>query len=294
MSRRIGILVGFVLCAAPAIAQTPVSTNDFATKVAISDMMEIQSSRLALDRQPGTDTKPFAERMIKDHTQTSKELRALVDTGRVKVSLPSGLDPEHQKKLEELKAKSGRDFDRAYDQMQLQAHEEAVALFSNYAMNGDNPDLKVWAAQTLPHLRDHLAMAEKLPVTNATLPAPSYAQETTGLATPGQVQVLNAIPEKAITIANYYKQNVYDTSEHKIGEIVDALINPDGTVGAFIIAVGGFLGIGERDLAVPFQAVSATDRKGTWYLTMNATRDSLQAAPDFKYDKANATWTPAT
>jgi hypothetical protein len=47
----------------------------------------------------------------------------------------------------------GKEFDRAYDQMQLQAHEEAVALFSDYARNGDNTDLKTWAAQTLPHLR---------------------------------------------------------------------------------------------------------------------------------------------
>jgi hypothetical protein len=72
----------------------------------------------------------------------------------------------------------------------------------------------------------------------------------------------------------------------------DALIKPDGTVGAFIISVGGFLGIGERDVAVPFQTVNATQRNGTWYLTMNATKDSLQAAPSFKYDKANATWSP--
>ena len=71
----------------------------------------------------------------------------------------TGLDAEHQKKLDELKAKSGKEFDRA---MQLQAHEEAVALFSDYARNGDNPDVKAWAAKTLPHLREHLEMAKKL------------------------------------------------------------------------------------------------------------------------------------
>jgi len=275
------------------MAQTQVSTNDFATKAAISGMMEIQSSQLALDRKLDADVKPFAERMVKDHQQISDQLRALVDTGKVKVSLPTGLDPEHQKKLEELKARTGSDFERAYDQMQLAAHDEAVALFGDYAMNGDNPDLKAWAAQTLPHLRDHLAMARKLPETNAALAAPSHAQETTGLATPGQVQVLNAIPEKATTVANYYKQGVYDASEHKIGEIVDVLVKPDGTVGALIVSIGGFLGLGERDVAVPFQAVSATERRGTSYLTMNATKDSLQAAPTFKYDRVNATWTSA-
>src|SRR5712671_2681649 len=99
-----------------------------------------------------------------DHRPSAdlKRAEGLVEGGKVKAPLPTGLDAEHQKKLDELKAKSGKEFDRAYDQMQLQAHEEAVALFSDYARNGDNPDLKAWAAKTLPHLREHLEMAKKL------------------------------------------------------------------------------------------------------------------------------------
>jgi len=100
--------------------------------------------------------------MVHDHQQTSRELKALIDNGRVKASLPSTLDAERQKKLEDLKAKSGKDFDRAYDPMQVQAHEEAIALFEGYAANGDNPDLKSWAGMTLPYLKEHLAMAKKL------------------------------------------------------------------------------------------------------------------------------------
>jgi putative membrane protein len=162
MLKAIGIPAAFLVLAAPVFAQTRVSMEDFVTKVAVSDMMEIQSSQLALTRQPDADTKPFAEQMVKDHQQTSKELKALIDSGKVKASLPSALDAEHQKKLDELNAKFGKDFDRAYDQMQLQGHEEAVALFERYVANGDNPDLKSWAAMTLPHLKEHLAMAKKL------------------------------------------------------------------------------------------------------------------------------------
>jgi len=138
------------------------STEEFVKKVAISDMMEIQSSQLALSRQPDADTKPFAEQMVKDHEGTSRELKSLVNSGKVKGPLPTSLDADHQKKLDELKSKSGKEFDRAYDQMQLQAHEEAVALFEQYSQAGDNPDLKTWAAKTLPHLKEHLAMAKKL------------------------------------------------------------------------------------------------------------------------------------
>ena len=45
---------------------------------------------------------------------------------------------------------------------QQQTHQEAVDLFQKYAQSGDNADLKEWAAKTLPHLKEHLAMAEKL------------------------------------------------------------------------------------------------------------------------------------
>ena len=163
MSKKLALLVtACLLWATLAPAQTRVATQDFVTKVAISDMMEIQSSELALARQPDADTKPFAEKMVKDHQRTSRELKALVDSGKVKASLPSALGAEHQKKLEDLKAKSGKDFDRSYDQIQVQAHEEAVALFEAYAASGDNPDLKSWAEMTLPHLKEHLAMAKKL------------------------------------------------------------------------------------------------------------------------------------
>jgi len=157
------IAAGCLVSAVSVSAQTRApSTEEFVKKVAISDMMEIQSSQLALSRQPDADTKPFAERMVKDHEETSRELKSLVNSGKVKGPLPTSLDADHQKKFDELKSKSGKEFDRAYDQMQLQAHEEAVALFEQYSQAGDNPDLKTWAAKTLPHLKEHLAMAKKL------------------------------------------------------------------------------------------------------------------------------------
>jgi putative membrane protein len=138
------------------------SAQEFVNKVAISDMFEIQSSRLALAKQPDKDTKPFAEKMIRDHQKTSNELKSLVNSGKVKAKLPTALDSEHQKMLDELKAKSGKEFDSNYDQIQVKAHEDAVALFDAYAKGGDDPDLKRWAAKTLPHLKQHLTMAEKL------------------------------------------------------------------------------------------------------------------------------------
>jgi PRC-barrel domain len=65
-------------------------------------------------------------------------------------------------------------------------------------------------------------------------------------------------------------------------------------VAAFIVSVGGFLGVGEKDVAVPFNAVNATEKNGSWYLTMNATKDAMKQARGYTYDKSKATWVPAT
>jgi putative membrane protein len=160
MKNALILAAGCRLLASVALAQTGApSAQDFVTKVAISDMFEIQSSQLALSKRADADTKPFAEKMVQDHQKTSTELMALVD---VKATLPSALDAQHQKMLDDLKSKSGKDFDQSYDQVQLKAHRDAVALFEAYAKGGDNAELKGWAGQTLPHLKEHLSMAEKL------------------------------------------------------------------------------------------------------------------------------------
>ncbi len=71
------------------------------------------------------------------------------------------------------------------------------------------------------------------------------AQQTTGAATPVQTQTLTALPANASTVTNWYKQNVYDPNDSKIGEIADVLVDKEGRVSAFIVSVGGFLGIDE-------------------------------------------------
>jgi putative membrane protein len=140
MKRFVRLAAASLLWAASASAQTPAApptTQDFVTKVAISDMFEIQSSQVALEKQPDQDTKPFAQRMTTDHQKTSKELKDLIEQGKVRATLPAALDAEHKKMLDDLKAKNGKEFDTAYDDIQRKA-------------------------QTLPHLKEHLAMAQKL------------------------------------------------------------------------------------------------------------------------------------
>ena len=93
-----------------------------------------------------------------------------------------------------------------------------------------------------------------------------------------------ALPSEAMTVTDWYKQNVYDPNENKIGDIKDVLVDKSGKVVALIVGVGGFLGAGEKDVAVPFEAVRPTMKDKKWWLVMNTTKDSLKSAPGFKYE----------
>jgi sporulation protein YlmC with PRC-barrel domain len=135
----------------------------------------------------------------------------------------------------------------------------------------------------------------------ATVTGAAYAQQprtvppaaTTGVGTTAPAESLTAIPQNARTVANWYKQDVYDPSDNKIGEIYDVLVGQDGRIEAFIVSVGGFLGMGEKDVAVPFNAIHSVQKNGKWYMTMNATKDGLKSAHGYRFDKDKATWVPA-
>jgi sporulation protein YlmC with PRC-barrel domain len=96
------------------------------------------------------------------------------------------------------------------------------------------------------------------------------------------------------TITNYYKQDVYDKGQNSVGKIDDVLIDKSGKITALIVGVGGFLGIGEKDVALPFSAVHTEMKNDKWHLTVDETKDSLKSAAGFKYNSSTTTWSPAS
>ena len=106
--------------------------------------------------------------------------------------------------------------------------------------------------------------------------------------------LMNSVPSSSLTVTDWYKQSVYDPNNNKVGEVMDVLVASDGKIDALIIGVGGFLGAGEKDVAVSFGAVRKTKKDNGIVLTMNASKEELKAAPGFKYDKQTTTWVPET
>ena len=129
--------------------------------------------------------------------------------------------------------------------------------------------------------------------TLATTVANAQAPQSAPRQAVPAAQIHTNIPANSVTVTHWYKQNVYDPGDNKIGEIVDVLVDREGKATALIIGVGGFLGMGEKDVSVPFNSVHATTKDNNkWYLVMNSTKDALKNAKGFKYDRTNMTWMP--
>ena len=103
---------------------------------------------------------------------------------------------------------------------------------------------------------------------------------------------MTSIPSNSRTVTDWYKQNVYDQKDQKLGEIMDLLVNQSGQIEAAMVGVGGFLGAGEKDVAVSFNTIKLTKKNDKTYLTLNTTKDALNNAPGFKYDRQSTSWVP--
>jgi sporulation protein YlmC with PRC-barrel domain len=129
--------------------------------------------------------------------------------------------------------------------------------------------------------------------------APAMAAQD---AVPGQTapqrqaatEMMATVPNNALTVSTYYNEDVYDNQENKIGDVNDILLDTDGRISAVIVGVGGFLGIGEKDVAVPFKALKVAEKSGDRYLVIETTKEALQAAPGYTYDRTKGIWVPAT
>jgi len=103
-------------------------------------------------------------------------------------------------------------------------------------------------------------------------------------------QAITSLPSGALPISDYYNQSVYDNQDNKVGDVNDLLVDKDGKIGAAIVGVGGFLGAGEKNVAVPPESVQAEWKDNAWYLTLNATKDALKAAPGMTFEKTKSAW----
>jgi predicted outer membrane protein/sporulation protein YlmC with PRC-barrel domain len=142
--------------------QSQLSQQDrqFVQQAGISNQFEIQAAEIAQDKAGNQQVQQFAQRMIKDHRTVGDRLAAVVQP--LNVQVPQQLDEQHRRMIEDLRNMSGDQFDAAYIRGQIDAHNQAVALFEKQSNSGQNQELKRLASDTLPRLREHLTSAQDL------------------------------------------------------------------------------------------------------------------------------------
>jgi putative membrane protein len=264
--------------------------------------------------------------MVDDHTKTSGELKDLVGDENLKVELPANLDEQHQTKLDKLKGLSGTAFDKEYVRIQIDAHEKAVALFDAYASAGEAVKLKAWVKNTLPTLTGHLEHAQKLKssVDQTAQADTKKSAQTTADETARNDDAVAADDANKLSKSNIkyitrqtptdwtaealIGRTVENAQGDDLGEINNVIINESGNVAAVVIGVGGFLGIGEKNVGVPFdalkfRAVDPAEKRGEkardeqtdatearfdsehedMHIVLNTSKEDLEAAPTFAW-----------
>lgn len=133
--------------------------RDFITKAAQSDNTEIQTSKLALKRSQNQQVRNFAQRMIQDHTNSTNQLKQIVQPKGIK--LPSGVGP-NKTLVTKLTNLTGKNFDRAYMQAQVEAHTKTLNDYQSYLKQGQNAELQAFATKIEPVVQQHLQMAQNM------------------------------------------------------------------------------------------------------------------------------------
>jgi sporulation protein YlmC with PRC-barrel domain len=120
-----------------------------------------------------------------------------------------------------------------------------------------------------------LALAGSLAVAQAE----TMTNSTTGrsMAAPSSLSTMHWLA------SDIYKADVYDNAEDKIGVVTDLIMDNSGNVTTAVVGVGGFLGAGKKEVAVPFKDLKVVSRDGKDWLVLNQTKEELKAAP--AYDK---------
>jgi sporulation protein YlmC with PRC-barrel domain len=124
-------------------------------------------------------------------------------------------------------------------------------------------------------------------------PNPTLGTDDSASTVEGSTQFTQTLPSDAQSIGLYYNEDVYDSQNNKIGDVNDVLLDKDGKATTAMVGVGGFLGVGEKDVAVPFSALKVTEKDNDRYLVINTTKEALQSAPGYTYDSTKGVWMPA-
>ncbi len=148
--------------AAPPQGRTALNETDrlFVKEASISELAEVGLGKLAVEKGDSVEVKQFGQRMVDDHSRANNKLVQLA--GVKGITVPAELLAAQKELIQRLSGRSGEAFDKMYMQQMVKDHARAVVNFEDEIKNGQDQDLKNFAASTLSMLRDHLQEARNI------------------------------------------------------------------------------------------------------------------------------------
>lgn len=146
----------------PAAVASNSPAQAFINVAAASDAFEIEASKLAATQGKSPKIKSFATMMIKAHTGSTAKLQAASAAASPALTPVPALSAAQQATLDGLATKSGADFDSAFAQAQVSAHQGTLDALNGYAAGGDDASLKAFAVKMIPVVTAHLNLAKGL------------------------------------------------------------------------------------------------------------------------------------
>jgi len=138
------------------------NAQDYVTKAAHADMLEVAAAKVALERSSNADVKAFAKEMVADHTKSSDDLKSALKSAKLALTPPDKLPDDMAKIVDDLKTVDAKDFDKKYMDGQVDAHQDTLDLQTRYAKDGDNADLKAFAEKVATKVQEHLTKAKSI------------------------------------------------------------------------------------------------------------------------------------
>jgi len=162
--KRIGLTLAAVglsigICGAGFAQDTKSADKSFITDASEGSLAEVNFAKLALEKSKDPNVRKFAERMIKDHEMLIRTMRPFAVKYDAK---PSGTPLMDHAKYEELKMKSGTDFDRGYVEAMVKGHHDTLKTFMDEENATTDPKLKALVAKDEKVILEHTEMIDKI------------------------------------------------------------------------------------------------------------------------------------
>lgn len=126
----------------------------------MGNMAEVQLGQVAQQRAQDPMVRDYAGMMVSDHTPARQQLMTLA--GQHGVTPPAELDFMHRRMDKKLRKAEPNEFDEMYIKSQVKDHKKMVELMEDQVQDGDSAELKRFASEMLPKVREHLVMAQRL------------------------------------------------------------------------------------------------------------------------------------